>query len=815
MNQRSHASNAALAVAMLSFLHVPGQTTCLEAKRSTMASHRAGMLQDQRSDSVDILHTRLDLDLTDQVNAQLRARCQIDLTARVPMVDELRLDLIGLTVDSVRWNGSTTPFTHDLGVLRVPLPLAIGPGDTASIEVLYHGTPLTDPSGFGGFYFEGAYMYDLGVAFESQPHSFGRSWFPCFDNFVERSTHEFHVTCQDGNVAWCNGTFEGETQLIGDTVTYSWRLDETIPSYLASVAAAPYVALRDTFPSIGGSGIPVDLVSLPGDTADLRASFTNLQEAFDAFEECFGPYYWDRVGYCLAPRGAMEHSTSITYPVFIANGNLQYEATMAHELAHQWFGDLVTCDRAEEMYINEGFAEYLSFLFLEAVYGQERYLEVVRENHYDMLRRCHWNDGGNYYALADVPQDWTYGEHSYNKGADVLHSLRSYLGNSSFCSGLTSFLNSNSFRAVNSEQLRDELSANTGVDLTDFFEDWVFQPGWAGFEVDSFTVAPPLGGVFPTMVHVEQKLRGAVHPYNGVPMSLTCLDANGNTWTTSEPVVLGGWTSSVEVLPPFHPVSVQLNTDERLSIAVTGSTDSIADLGPETIGQANLIYTVNALTSPFVLRTEQYWVAADTWTAEPLLYRVSPDRWWRIDGDLPPGTALDARFNFDGRPLASGGLDVALMQDYGGVTFHEDSLVLLFRSSAEQPWEPFTDFTVNTLGDPTNKMGRIDANDVVPGDYTLGFRHSALSTNDQTRTSALSVFPEPASDLVRIQGIPPSWMGQELVLSNSQGQEVRRTKVKERNMSLSVSDLVPGPYFITVVGGDKGILQVGRTTVVR
>ena len=95
-----------------------------------------------------------------------------------------------------------------------------------------------------------------------------------------------------------------------------------------------------------------------------------------------------------------------------------------------WFGDLVTCARAEEMYINEGFAEYMSYMFLETVYGRPRYMQEVRDNHRTMVHNSHLTDEG-WWALADMPQDFTYGTITYNKGADVLHTLRSYLGDTS------------------------------------------------------------------------------------------------------------------------------------------------------------------------------------------------------------------------------------------------------------------------------------------------------------------------------------------------------------------------------------------------
>ncbi|HMC98429.1 MAG TPA: M1 family metallopeptidase, partial [Flavobacteriales bacterium] len=453
---------------------------------------------------VDILHQRITLDLT--LGNIIAGSCTITGVPRTDGSDHFPLDLLALTVDSVTDALGQMVFTHVGEVLDITLDAPLTTQDTIVLTVYYHGDPALDASGFGGFYTSGSYIYDLGVAFESVPHSYGRSWFPCADNFTERSSYEFMVKTAGGKNSWCNGELLGETHLGGDTLVSHWRIEQTIPAYLAAVAASDYAVVRDTFPSISGEDVPVVLVAHSGDTTAMKNSFIHLPDAFAHFEDRFGPYGWNKVGYVLTPVGSMEHSTSIHFAHDLAGGNLTYEATMAHELAHQWFGDLVTCERPEEMYINEGFAEYLSYLFLEHVYGRARYMQEVRANHRAMVHRAHLVDQG-WWALADMPQAWTYGEQTYNKGADVLHSLRTYLGDELFDQGLTSFLQTHAYQPVNSIQLRDHLSQNTGIDLTDFFDDWIFQSGWAAFEFNEVSFAPN-GSAWDVGLTIQQKMRG-------------------------------------------------------------------------------------------------------------------------------------------------------------------------------------------------------------------------------------------------------------------------------------------------------------------
>lgn len=790
----------ALATALL-----VGATTDLAAQYDCQSSkhHKHGARTKGGGASLlwpmDLLHQRIALDLT--LGDQIAGACTITAVPRADGQANFPLHLEGLTVDSVIGGNGPCPFTRTGILLDIQLPQPAGITDTLELTVYYHGDPITDPSGFGGFY-TGSYTYNLGVAFQSVPHSYGRVWFPCVDNFTERNSYEFLVRTPAGHTAWCNGRLIDEQTLEDGTLLRHWRMDETIPAYLAAVASADYTVSRDTFPSIGGNPVPVDLVARAPDTTGMKSSFTNLQQAFDHFEAWFGAYKWNRIGYVLTTQGAMEHSTSIHYPRSIAGGNLQYENVMAHELAHQWFGDQVTCDRAEEMYINEGFAEYLSYLFLESVYGTERYRSTVRRNHRTMVHRAHLDDEG-WWALSEVPQEWTYGEHSYNKGADVLHSLRGYLGDDLFISGLTSFLDTYAFQPVNSVLLRDHLTQVTGMDMTDFFADWIMQPGWAAFEVDSFAVGQPSGGLWPTIVHVEQKQRGPSAPYHNVPLTVTCVSADGQWWQGPEAVMVGGVHSSFSITPPFAPAQVVLNADERLSLAITADTDTLQGSMTVTYTSSDMRLQSSALPTPIPILIQEYWVAADPQTDEPFAYRVSPDRYWRISGAIPNDAQISGRITYNGQPTTGGSLDVGLMTDHNGLAFNEDSLVLLYRPDGRWPWSRHPDFTVNTLGNATNKNGRIDFNGVRAGEYTLAWRTSAVGIAETPLPTTWSIGPNPAREQVTIAA-RGSFIGR-LEVCDAAGRNVLTWAMQGGSTTMPLHTLKSGAYRVRAVSGDRSM----------
>lgn len=773
---------------------IPAQHDCRTTKQGL------GRAQGHAKDAVvlwplDILHQRIDLDLT--TGNIITGHCTVSAVPREDGTTDFPLHLLALTVDSVTSPDGLLAFTHTGIDLNIALANPANTSDTLLLTVHYHGDPLLDASGFGGFYTTGQYSYNLGVAFTSVPHSYGRAWFPCADNFTERNSYEFHITTPSTWNAWCNGELIAESQPTPSTLLRHWQINETIPAYLASVSASNYAVVRDSFPSIAGPQIPVALVARPPDTTNMKNSFINLQACFDSFEDWFGAYRWNKVGYVLTPQGAMEHSTSIHYPQSIADGSLSYQDIMAHELGHQWFGDLVTCDRPEEMYINEGFAEYLSYLFIEAVNGEQAFLNIVRNNHKKMVHRAHLLDEG-WWALDSVPQDWTYGEHSYNKGAAIAHTLRGYLGDSLFSAGFTDFLTAHAFQPVNTEIMRDHLTAATGVDLTDFFADWVQQPGWAAFELRDAS-AVESGGSWTVDLTITQKLRGPASFYHNVPVTLTMLGATA-TQQQRTTINVGGASTALQVSCPFEPHSYWLNDDDRLALAITGSFDTIPDGGFHPASLANMELVLPTPSDTSYIRTEHYWVGPDNAPVdEAFAFIVSPDRYWRVQGIFPDG--VEARILFDGRNTATGNLDPLLMGDTLGFPFHEDSLVALYRTHPGAAWTQWSS-TINTLGSATDGFGRITIDSIAQGEYTLAWRKSAVGITDETAgTIVWTISPNPAQGSVLVSAGRSDINGS-VTLLDSIGRVSRTTQITDGLARFDLQGLARGSYHVQFTASD-------------
>lgn len=393
------------------------------------------------------------------------------------------LDFEGLKVRKVTLNQKKQKFQQFPKTLQLS-PLKLKAGETAELTVYYEGKPIA-PSPFGGFYFSANEAYNLGVSLEQVPHSFGRIWFPCIDNFTDKALYEFELEAPRGITGVANGSLKKKKILPNGNTLFHWSLQNPIPTYLASVAFGEYACLEDTLEGITRK-IPVSLYVKPEAVGKAKSSFQNLQQALSHFEHLFGPYAWERIGYVsVAMRGgAMEHATNIAYPHSCIDGTLKYERLWVHELSHSWFGNLVTCASAEDMWLNEGFARYCEALFFEKNRGIaffRNYLQKIEEK---VITRAHINDNG-YYPVSPIPQTITYGSTVYDKGALVAHTLRSYLGDSLFFGGLQQYFKQYKFANAATEDLKNTLANYCQCELDPFFKAWVYAPGFYSLRLDS------------------------------------------------------------------------------------------------------------------------------------------------------------------------------------------------------------------------------------------------------------------------------------------------------------------------------------------
>ncbi len=682
-------------------------------------------------DSLDVLNYKINLNIIDFTNQQISGNTELTIASKISNLNVISLDLLKLVVDSVYINSSKTDaFIYNDTLLNIQTSI-FNLGDTFKTTIYYHGHPVIDPSAWGGFYFTTSSAYNLGVGFEDNPHNYGRVWFPCIDDFTDRAFYDFYITTSNDQKAVCGGTLMSVIDNGNGTSTHHWTLHNSIPTYLASVAVSDYVAVGDIFHGINGN-IPTYIYALPTDTTNARNSFVNLNSILGIFENRFGPYRWERVGYVSVPfnSGAMEHATNIAYPTYCLTGNLAYEDLYAHELSHHWFGDLITCFSAADMWINEGWASFCEYVYKEDLYGTNAAKNYIRPIHNKLVRYQHIEDNG-YRAIYGIPHEYTYSRTVYDKGADVVHSLRNYLGDSLFFCAVKAMNNTFAFKDISTIQMRDFLSANTGVDLTDFFNFWVYSPGFTHFSVDSVKTTPN-GNTFNATVYIRQKLKGVTQLANSNKVEITFFDSNWNRFTSK--VSFSGQFGSSVCSVPFQPIAAFLDLEEKMADATVDNYKIIKTAGTYVYDQTYFSAVVSGVTDSVFLRVTHNWVQPDPLKTPVAGLVLSPNRYWKIEGILSPGFAAKGRFSYNG--------GISLQQDHDLITNTIDSLKILYRASPAEDW-----CSVHFIRQGNANIGTLVVDTLKLGEYTLAlydWNVNSEKLNSQVNSEKLVVYPNPS-----------------------------------------------------------------------
>ncbi len=758
-----------------------------------------------RSDTFDLLHFDIAIDVTDVSGQSIKAATTITHVALIGDAD-LRLDLIdALIVDSVTSSDGLLPFTHSDDLLDIDLPPG-AVGDTGVLTVHYHGEPARDPD-WGGFYFQSGYIYNLGIGLSTIPPNFGKVWYPCFDSFVERASYTYHVKSAGTYRAHCQGEFLGEVALGGDTVIRSFDLDQEITTHVSAIAVSNYVDSNYTHTGAYGD-IPVRLTARATSIGNMAAKMVSLGDAIDAYEFWYGPYPYDRVGYVLTTDGALEIPENVAYPTFMPDASLfENRGLFGHELGHHWWGDHVTPRTHNDMWFKEGPAEYSGHLLEEWAFGHEAFVDVVKDNMLYVLESAHLQDGG-FQALSPMPDEHIYGLHTYYKGAAVLHNLRGYLGDTLFRQAM---------RAVQIDQANTNLDANgfltaleiaTGTQLDDFFSAQVFSPGFSVFTVQSYSSAPDQGAFLVDLV-LRQRLRGTATMHLSVPLDVTLIGADGQRQEYQ--VIASGNTTELQLPCAFEPAMVVLNGHNRLNqsrmdhefIAVPGEGFS------PTLPRVAFRLVADELVDTSLIRVEHIWAGANEDPMDWGIFEVSSTHYWIVDGLWPEGTRLNGRVTYDGDENE---LDVDLYGD------SEADAILVYRPNAEAPWGLCPDVTLS-LGVLTDGDGFMKIDTLRKGHYAFANGNVVIGVQEPTAVSgSLSVSPNPADDQLTVRGTIDGSATVLFDIFTTDGKLVQRSSGTISGSfakRMDVQDIAVGTYVLKVHDAKGMALGTARFTIER
>jgi len=660
-----------------------------------------------RSDTFDVVHYTINLIVPDINDKQVYGVTDLQIQPLVNNLDTITLDLFGFSADSV-WveNETTNNFSYDGRFIRIPVKDEIQLKSSVVISVFYHGSPSTDP-GWGGFYFKDDMAYNMGVGMKSYPHGVGRYWYPCVDNFVDRATYDYFIRVPEKYTAVCPGELKGTYLHKDSTVTWHWFLEDNIPTYLSSVAISEYEVIRDTLKGIERK-IPSSVYVRPDLKSKAISSFSEIEKYLTVMENYFGPYKWQRVGYVGVPfsGGAMEHATNIAISESTITGNLRFETLYFHELAHSWFGNMVTCRTSGDMWLNEGWASYCEALFIDHKYGKEKFIDYVRDNHYKVLMYTHIRDKGMR-AVCGIPKELTYSSTVYDKGSDVVHTLRNYLGDDKFFPAVKEYLDKYAFNDASTEDLKNALSDQAKTSLDDFFKSWVCSPGFPHFSIDTFIVSKNKNG-YDVDVVIEQKLKGTDELFNLNRIEITFMN---DKWEKKTALFsFSGRKGENHFELPFKPTIVLLDIEEKVSDAITGYTRVLKETGEYEFDASFFRQSVKRISDSALIRVEYHWVTPDTLKSKEFNGKFLSNGYWSVNGIFPEDYDATGYFKyFSKQNRQSAYVDSALLVD------DPERLVILFREQPGQSWRriPFRKSNEKL-------QNEIIVNHLSCGDYIMG-----------------------------------------------------------------------------------------------
>ncbi|HWA58374.1 MAG TPA: M1 family aminopeptidase [Gemmatimonadales bacterium] len=453
-----------------------GATTTLVAQRQTgtIGAYTAPRSWPEQTRRFDLLHQAIHVRF-DAPRRQLLGEVTTRVRLTMP-TDTIRLEAENLTIDRASGAGrKSLKFTQDTSHVTVRLPRAGKAGDTVEVTVAYHGFPER------GLYFvpRRNIVWSQGEATET------RAWVPTYDAPNDKTTWEFFVQVDSGLVVLSNGRLVEVTPAAGGAERiWHWSQERPASTYLYSVVAGPFTILRDQW-----RGIPVEYYTYADTTDAAWRSFGETPEMMEIYSQVLGvPFPWAKYDQSIIPDftyGGMENVSATTQTDLALHGpggepDNSGRGLNAHELAHQWFGDLTTTANWANVWLNEGLTTYMESVENERTRGwnaaalewggQQRAAMQADEN---QVRSLVWGQ----YEGTD-PITLFFSGHVYPKGAQLAHQLRRLLGDSLFWAGMHRFLVDNAYQPVTTPDYAVAMEKTCRCDLDWFFDQWAYGIGY-------------------------------------------------------------------------------------------------------------------------------------------------------------------------------------------------------------------------------------------------------------------------------------------------------------------------------------------------
>ncbi|MCF7826162.1 MAG: T9SS type A sorting domain-containing protein [Candidatus Marinimicrobia bacterium] len=380
-----------------------------------------------------------------------------------------------ITVNSVLLEGSSVAFTHTNDMLSIPLASTPVLGDLMTLVISAQAGPAANQDNYG---FNWDYEFSRRAIWtNSQPYD-ARDWWPSVDYPRDKADSvDIVVTIVDYMTVASNGRLVSNIDNSDGTRTWHWHVGHPIATYLISLSIYEFYVWGDIYVDANNDTLPIEFYTYSHpdnpNPSYMTTNYRLLPDIIELYADKFGPYPFMDEKYGHAEWGenyGMEHQT-------LTSMGDPTERRVAHELAHMWYGDMITCNSYHHIWLNEGFARYAEALWWEERYGPTGYRTKMAEFEYY---------GAGTIYVEDPEHESIFGLNlSYNKPAWVLHMLRHIVGDSTFFEILQSYANDPQFKygTATTEEFEMVCEEVSGLDFTNFFQQWIYGPGFPQYRV--------------------------------------------------------------------------------------------------------------------------------------------------------------------------------------------------------------------------------------------------------------------------------------------------------------------------------------------
>jgi aminopeptidase N len=427
-----------------------------------------------------VVHYKIEVSF-DESKKSVRGKVTTTLVPFLPEFKVIEFDAEKMQIQRVALaSGKDLRFSAEPKKLVIPLDKTYAAGDTITVSVEYACTPkrglyFTQPD--SGYPDKPKQIWSQGEDMDNH------NWFPCYDFPNDKATSEMIATVPAAYTALSNGELVGVTEHRTEgTKTFHWRENKPHSSYLITLAAGNYAVLRDR-----AGNLPLQYYVYPRDTADARICFGQTPDMIKFFNQKIGfSYAWEKYAQVVIAdfiEGGMENTSATSLLDYISVYDARERvdnlptSLIAHELAHQWWGDVVTCKDWRHLWLNESFASYFDPLYTEHTLGKDEFQQIM----YGDQQAGVFSDTA--IGRKPIVSIGTYGLNIYPRGAAVLNMLRYVLGDQLFWKALNHYITKHQYTPVETNDLKTSVEEATGKNLFWFFDQWVYKAGHPVFSV--------------------------------------------------------------------------------------------------------------------------------------------------------------------------------------------------------------------------------------------------------------------------------------------------------------------------------------------